>query len=125
MNKNTSEKFSATVKGDYIHLKTWGELNTDDLEAPVMHALELAKKNNITKILDDIREVDSAAVSLPVQMKGAGILWKLRAFKKVAIIFKDEEIGYLFFSMLESLHLSGNFKGFNDEAEAIKWLEEA
>lgn len=125
MDKQKPERFSAKVVGDYIHLKTWGELKTDDLDAPVTHAIALAKKHNITKILDDIREVDSRAVSLPVQMKGAGILWKLRTFKKVAIIFKDEELGYLFFSMLQSLHLSGNFKGFNNEAEAQKWLQES
>lgn len=124
MDSQSSQRFSAEVKGDFIHLKTWGELDLKDLEAPVMKAIELAKTNNVTKILDDIREIDSSNVNMHIQIKAAGILWKLREFDKVAIIFKNKEIGFLFFSMLQSLHLSGNFKGFDNEPEAVAWIQE-
>lgn len=122
---SSAQKFSAEVKGDYIYLKTWGELDANDLDAPVLHALELAKKHNIDKILDDIRKIDTSTVGLKVQTKAAGVMWKLKSFKKAAIILKnEEEISYLFFSMLQTLHLTGSLRGFTNEAEAIAWLEE-
>ena len=120
------DQFSAEVQNDFIHLKTWGRLELDNLDAPVNAAITLAQDKSIDKLLDDIREVDTSDVSLHVQAKGMSVLWKLRTFRKVAIVFKGREIGMLLFSSLEALHLhlDSRFKGFDNEAEAIKWLEE-
>ncbi|HEU5186952.1 MAG TPA: STAS/SEC14 domain-containing protein [Candidatus Saccharimonadales bacterium] len=124
MNSTPEKRFSVDNKGTYIHLKTWGQLDINDLDAPINSAIALANEHHIDRILDDIRDIDSANVSLYIQTKAAGIMWKLRKFKKVAIVFKSKEIGFLFFSMLHNLHLSSNFKGFDDESEAIAWIQE-
>lgn len=120
------QQFSLNVSGDYVHLKTWGPLIMDDLEAPARAALMLAQERRIDKLLDDIRDVDTSDVSMRLQAKAMGILWKLRTFKKVAIILQGSRIKNLFFSTLDVLHLSGGstFKGFESEAEAIAWLQE-
>lgn len=117
-------RFSVSDHGGYIHLETWGALELAKLDAPADAAIALAKKRGVTKLLDDIRKVDSSNVNLHVQAKGMSILWKLRFFKKVAIIFKGKEIGFLFFSSLEAVHLNSTFKGFTNETDAIAWLEE-
>ncbi|HSE29275.1 MAG TPA: STAS/SEC14 domain-containing protein [Candidatus Saccharimonadales bacterium] len=121
---DVTKKFSAKIEGDFIHLKTWGELKTEDLHDPVDTAIELAKEKQITKLLDDIRDVDSANISIPVQAKGLGMLWKLQHFKKVAIIFRGDEMGWMLTSSLEAMHIefSSKIKGFRDEQSAIKWL---
>lgn len=124
MDQTAEKTFSVEKKGNYVHLKTWGKLDVNDLDTPMNTAIALAQENHIDRILDDIRDIDSANVSLYVQTKAAGIMWQLRKFKKVAIIFKSKEIGFLFFSMLQNLHLSSNFKGFDDESEAIAWIQE-
>lgn len=125
MNDSTQEKrFSVENKGSYIYLKTWGKLDVNDLDTPINAAINLANEHHVERILDDIRDIDSSNISLYIQTKAAGIMWKLRKFKKVAIIFKSKEIGFLFFSMLQNLHLSSNFKGFDNEAEAIAWIQE-
>jgi hypothetical protein len=117
------EQYTLTPRGDYIHLVTKGELNIETLDAPANAALAMAAKTKITKLLDDVRYVDNKGVSIPLQAKGVGILWKLRAFTKVAILFKDQDLGRMFFSTLEAMHISGRFRGFYNEAEAIAWLE--
>lgn len=119
-------RFKVTAKNGYVLLETWGELKEEDLDAPANAALALAEEKHIDKLLDDIRNVDSSHISMTVQAKGVGILWKLRKFKKVAIIFKGEEIGWLFLSTLSAMHLNlnGKFKGFDNEPEAIQWLKE-
>lgn len=121
----TKQRFSVTKEDGYVHLRTWGKLDVDDLDAPVEAAIELAKKHHVDMILDDIREIDSSNVSMYIQTKAAGIMWKLREFKKVAIIFKNKEVGFLFFAMLQNLHLTANFKGFDDESEALAWIRES
>ncbi len=118
------KQYSVAAKGDYIHLITRGVLDIKNLDAPANAALELGKKNNITKLLDDIRYVDKSFVSIPIQAKGVGILWKLRAFDKVAILFQDQDLEKMFFSTLEAIHINGKFRGFYDEAEAVAWLQE-
>lgn len=118
------KRFSVTVPGDYIYLKTWGKLDMDDLEEPADTAIKLGKENKIDRLLDDIREIDTTNVSIPIQTKAVGIIWKLRAFKKVAVVYKNQEIGRLFFASLEALHLSSKFRGFDDETQAIAWLHE-
>ena len=118
--------FKAEVKGKFIHLKTWGELRMEDLDAPANAALALAEQEHVDRLLDDIRNVDSRNISVPVQAKGMAILWKLHTFKKVAIVFKGQEMGWLFLSTLQAMHLnlSSTFKGFDNEADAVQWLEE-
>jgi hypothetical protein len=123
-NSAAEDRFTVANKGTYIHLKTWGKLDLDDLDAPVNSAIALAKEHRVERILDDIRDIDSSNVSLYIQTKAASIMWKLRKFKKVAIVFKGREVGFLFFSMLQNLHLNANFKGFEDEAAAIAWIKE-
>lgn len=120
------KRYSAEVVNDYIKLKTWGLLDERDVDAPANAALELAETHKITKLLDDIREVDTSGLSIAIQTKSMGILWKLRHFKKVAIVMNDSKLQSVFFSTLEALHLNldAKFKSFNNEAEAISWLKE-
>lgn len=120
------DKYRVSVQGDYVFLETWGELTMDDLEAPATAALQLAEEHGIDKLLDDIRRVEEGQISVPVQAKGVGVLWKLRKFRKVAIVFSGKEIGWLFLSTLEAMHLNtnGRFKGFTNQTDAIVWLKE-
>ncbi|HSE61103.1 MAG TPA: hypothetical protein VLA88_02315 [Candidatus Saccharimonadales bacterium] len=116
-------QFSVDIVGDYVRLKTWGEMALEGLDAPADAALKLAQENNITKLLDDISEVDPRNASLHMQAKGMGVLWKLRKFDKVAVVFKGKQLGTLFFASLSTLHLNDTFKGFDNEVEAIAWLQ--
>ena len=118
------QQFSVEATDDYIHLKTWGALDESQLDAPANAALALAKEKHFDKLLDDIREVDTSNVSIPIQAKSMGILWKLRAFKKVAIVMGESRVRTLFFSTLDALHLDREtkFKGFDNIDEAIAWL---
>ena len=120
------KRYQVSVQNDYILLETWGELKLEDLEEPASAALELAEKSHIDKLLDDIRGVDNSHVSVQIQAKGVSILWKLRKFRKVAIVFSGKEIGWLFLSTIQAMHLNidSKFKGFDNEAEAIQWLKE-
>jgi hypothetical protein len=120
------QRFKVSVKDDYIHLETWGALVEDDLDAPANAALALAEEKKIDKLLDNISNIDSTHVSVTLQAKGVGVLWKLRKFKKIAIVFKGQEIGWLFLSTLQAMHLDVNakFKGFDNETDAIIWLKE-
>lgn len=110
----------------YIHLKTRGRLDVKDLDEPVDAALELAKKHGFSKLLDDIREVEEGDVSLYVQTKSMGVLWKLRAFKKVAIVMDSSALKNLFLSAVGALHLGNDseFRAFEDSTEALVWLNE-
>ncbi|HEX6461823.1 MAG TPA: STAS/SEC14 domain-containing protein [Candidatus Saccharimonadales bacterium] len=119
------QHFSVKATDGYIHLRTWGALDAKNLDAPANAALALAKEKNINKLLDDIRDVDTSAVSIPIQAKAMGILWKLRTFDKIAIVLKGSRVRSLFFSTLEILHLNidAKFKGFDNESEAIAWLK--
>lgn len=108
----------------YVYLKTWGPLDINDLDAPANAALALGKEKQLNKLVDDIREVDTSGASIRIQTKAMGILWKLRTFDKVAIIFEGDRTRKLFFSTLEVLHLGSTFRGFENEPEAIAWLQE-
>jgi hypothetical protein len=118
--------FSVVVENDVVRLKTWGELNLDDLEAPADAALKLAQDQKLKKLFDDIREVDDSDASIYIQAKAMGILWKLRSFDKVAILMQSSTLSTMFFSTLQALHLNGDsrFRGFESEAEALAWLHE-
>jgi len=122
-----NKQFDLSVQGDYIRLETRGELRDEDLDAPANAALALAEEQKIDKLLDDIRNIDSSHVSVTIQAKGVGILWKLRKFRKVAIVFKGQEIGWLFLSTIQAMHLDHNakFKGFDNDTEAVQWLSES
>lgn len=115
-------QFSVEAKKDFIHLKTWGELDVETLHQPAEAALALGQQKGLRKLLDNIQEIDTSGVSISVQSKAMGILWKLKAFDKVAIVFKDKEVGLLFLKSLSAIHLSGKFNGFDNEADAIAWL---
>ena len=119
-----SQQFSLDIIDDYIYMKTWGVLDPNNVEAPANAALELAKKKHIKKLLDDISEVDSKGATIAVQTKGVGVLWKLRAFDKVAIVLSESPLRTLFFSTLNTLHLDHGlkFKGFDNKGEAVTWL---
>lgn len=123
--QNDENGFSVESRDDFIHLITWGHLELETLDQPVNAALNLGKEKKIDKLLDDIRNVDASHVSVHIQAKAAGLMWKLKQFKKVAIVFKGQEMSWLFFSTLEALHLNSTFKGFDNEVEAIAWLKEA
>lgn len=119
------KKFSVEPKNDFIYLRTWGELSTNDVHEPVDAAIELSKQKEIFKLLDNITAVDSSRVSIPVQAKGLGVLWKLQHFKKVAIVMNSGEFAWLLSSSLQAMHIemSSKIHSFTDEKAAIAWLE--
>lgn len=119
-----ARNFSVRLEKDYVRLVTWGRLYIEDVEKPAEAALALAQKKGVDKLLDNIQDVDFSGASVHVQAKGMGVLWKLRSFRKVAIVYKGDEPGYLFFSSLQVLHLNrgSKFQGFDNEADAIAWL---
>jgi len=117
-------QFKVENRGDYIYLKTWGDMQLDGLEKPAEAAIALAQEGKLDRLLDNIQDVE-AAVSFQVQLKGVRILWKLRAFKKVAVVLKQNELGGIFFSSLSALKMNGGaFRGFADETEAVAWLRD-
>ncbi len=116
------KQFTVENRTDYIYLKTWGDLEVEGLEEPAEAALALSHETGVNKLLDNIQEVN-AAVSLPVQLKGVSILWKLRQFSKVAVVVKQNELSEIFFGSLSTLNLNKSaFRGFDNETEAIVWL---
>jgi hypothetical protein len=119
--------FKVRVQDDFVHLETWGKLHSDGLDEPAKAAIALAQQAHLTKLLDNIQNVEPESASVMVQAKGMGVLWKLKVFDKVAIVFKGQEMGWLFLSSMQALHLnmSAKFKGFDNETEAIIWLQES
>jgi hypothetical protein len=120
----TKGSFTVEAKGNYIHLTTIGKLDAKHVSDPADAALELAQKENIHKLLDDIRQVDSTNVTIQIQSKGFGVLWKLRAFDRVAVVFGEGELSKLFFSTLQAMGLGSKFRGFDNESDAIAWLQD-
>jgi hypothetical protein len=118
--------FTVRAVDDYVRLDTWGRLRVEDVEAPAEAALALAREKGLDKLLDNIQNVDFSTASVYVQAKGMGVLWKLKSFRKVAIVFEGSEPGYLFFSSIQVLHLDlgKKFQGFDNEKDAIKWLRQ-
>lgn len=119
------QQFSLEVVDDYVSMKTWGVIDINKVDEPANAALKLAQEKQVTKLLDDISEVDSTGANIAIQTKGVGVLWKLRTFDKVAIVFSESRLRTLFFSTLDTLHLGRDikFKGFESKAEAIAWLK--
>jgi hypothetical protein len=117
------QSFEVAVDDDIVHLITRGRPTTNDLYEPADAAIALADKKRVDKLLDDIRGVDSSWVDLPVQAKAMGVIWKLRRFKKVAIILKSEsELRQLLMDALGALRISSQIRAFDDEKSARKWL---
>lgn len=117
--------YDVGVEDDFIHLRTWGVPDEKNVADPVNAAIELAEKHHVTKLLDDIRGVNADAISLMVQAKGVGVLWKLRRFKRVAIVVSSQEMTWLLTSSLQELGLSlggWNIKHFRDVDSAREWL---
>jgi len=118
--------YSLTVQGNYLHMETWGPLHEEDLDEPAKAALALRKESGINRLLDNIQRVDDVHVNISMQTKGVGVIWSLREFEKVAIVFKTGDLGKMFLATLEAMHLNLNnkFKGFDNESDAVTWLEE-
>lgn len=121
------QQFSLEVVGDYIHMNTWGKLDIKNVDEPANAALQLAQEKNIRKLLDNISDVDSSGANIAVQTKGIGVIWKLRAFDKIAIVLGQSHLRSLFFDTLDTLHLDGTikFRGFDNEDDAVAWLKES
>jgi len=115
-------QFTIEQRDGYVYLKTWGPMAMEGLEKPPDAALEVLKEGKCDKLLDDIRDVVMTGVNIDVQTKGVGIMWRLRAFKKVAILYKGQETEKIFFGTLEAMRLDTKFKGFETEEEAVAWL---
>lgn len=118
--------YELAVQGRYIHMRTWGPIHEEDVDAPAKAALALRKESGVNRLLDNIQDVDDRHVSITMQTKGVGVVWSLREFDKVAIVFKEGDLGHMFLSTLEAMHLNLNnkFKGFDNESDAVTWLEE-
>lgn len=122
---NQEQGYNVRAQDDYVHLETWGVPNEKNVSEPVAAAIKLADQKNVSKLLDDIRGVNGDAISLMVQAKGVGVLWKLRHFKKVAIVVSSEEMTWILTSSLQELGLSlggWNIKHFDDVDAAKQWL---
>lgn len=116
--------YEVSLKGGYIYLKLKGDMTEEVLNQSTAAVLDLAKEQNIPYLLDDIREVSRNSVSPGVQARAIANLWKLRSFKKIALVFSDQEIGRLALSTLQLIHLPLKCRVFDDEAAAIAWLSE-
>jgi hypothetical protein len=119
-----SQGFNIHRTDGYIHLETWGVPTVENVAEPVSAALDMANREHVDKLLDDIRKVDANGISLFVQAKGVNVLWKLKQFKKVAIVLAGEEMNWMLESSLEALAITGlgNIKGFSDIESADAWL---
>ncbi len=118
--------YKLTVQGNYIHMETWGRIHEEDVDVPAKAALALRKETGIDCLLDNIQKVDEGHVTISSQTKGVGVLWSLREFRKVAIVFRQGDLSKMFLATLEAMHLNLNnkFKGFDNESDAIAWLQE-
>lgn len=119
------QSFDVAVDDGIVHLVTRGRPTTDDVYEPVNAAIELADKKRVDVLLDDIRGVDSSWVDLPVQTKAMGVIWKLRRFKRVAIVLKKEsDLRQLLMGALSALKIASKIKAFDNEDAARAWLQQ-
>lgn len=119
------QSFDVAVNGGIVHLVTRGRPTTDNVYEPVDAALAIADAKRADRLLDDIRDVDSSWVDLPVQTKAMGVIWKLRRFNKVAIVLKKEsELRQLLMGALTALKIASKIKAFDNEDAARAWLQE-
>lgn len=122
---SVDQSFDVAVDDGIIHLVTRGRPTTDDVYEPVNAAIELADKKRVDVLLDDIRGVDSSWVDLPVQTKAMGVIWKLRRFKRVAIVLKKEsDLRQLLMGALSALKIASKIKAFDNEDAARAWLQQ-
>ncbi|HJQ08163.1 MAG TPA: STAS/SEC14 domain-containing protein [Candidatus Saccharimonadales bacterium] len=118
------KQYSIEVIADRIKLRLWGPINVTDLKESTTAIVEIAQEHGITKFLDDIRDLDVSSVTIGLQTEAIGLLWKLRNFKKIAILYGDSEIGRLVHVTLETVPFSSKCRAFDNETEAIAWLDE-
>lgn len=118
------EHYEVSLRGDHIRLKFKGFVEVDDLKRSTEEIVALAKRKHTGKLLDDVRDLDRASVTIRLQTEAIGLLWHLRDFKKIAMLYNDSEIGRLVATTLETIHLTGRCRVFENEVEAIKWLEQ-
>lgn len=125
MTDQTTDSSNFTIEGrpGYVHLKLMGTLQEGDLRESTRLASEKASELGVG-VLDDIRDIDLRSVTIRFQSEAIGQLWKHRAVKKVAILYKGDQIGNTVRSTLELIHFIVRCKVFNDETEAVKWLQE-
>ena len=109
---------------DYVHLLMEGEISIDDLKNSTDEVLRLAQEKGATKLLEDIRNIDKNSLTMRLQTEGIGLLWQLRHFKKIALVFSSNDVGHLVLSTLQTLHFNFKCRAFDNEADAIAWLEE-
>jgi hypothetical protein len=119
-----TQGYQVRLQDDFIYLETWGVPEEGNVSAPVDAAIKLADEHHAHKLLDDIRRVDGDSISLMVQAKGLGVLWKLRRFKKVAIVLSGEEMSWMFTSSIQELRfgIERRIRGFQDVDSAVAWL---
>lgn len=118
------QSYDVTVADDVVHLVTRGHPTTDNVDEPIDAAIALADKAHADKLLDDIRGIYSSWVDLPVQTKAMGTIWKLRRFKKVAFVLKNEsELRQLLMGALDILKIASKIRAFDNEEAALAWLQ--
>lgn len=117
--------YDITMRGDHIYLKFEGHINNADLHKSTEEVVALSKREHVFKLLDDIRDLDLSSVTIGLQTEAIGLLWHLRKFKKIALLYENQEIGRLVATTLQTVHLADRCRTFEKEAEAIAWLQEA
>lgn len=120
----TDKQYEIDLKANYIYLKFKGKLSVDDLKGSTEEILQLAEKHDVHCLLDNIREIDTSSINMGLQSQAIANLWKLRSFKKIALVFSNQEVGYLVLSTLETLHLPLKCRAFDNEPDAIAWINE-
>jgi hypothetical protein len=118
------QHYEVALRGDHIYLKFKGQVEVGDLRKSTDDIVALAKHGNVSLLLDDIRDLDRDSVTIRLQTEAIGLLWHLRHFKKIALLYSDNEIGNLVATTLQTVHLVGRCRAFDNEADALAWLEE-
>jgi hypothetical protein len=116
--------YEVALRGDHVYLRFKGHIEVSDLEQSTDDIVALAKREHAFLLLDDIRELDRESVTIRLQTEAIGLLWHLRHFKKIALLYSDNEIGNLVATTLQTIHLAGRCRAFDNEADALTWLEE-
>ncbi|HET8671029.1 MAG TPA: STAS/SEC14 domain-containing protein [Candidatus Saccharimonadales bacterium] len=116
--------YEVDLRGDHIYLRLIGQINGHDLHQSTEDVLKVAKRVKVYKLIDDIRELDRSSVTIGLQTEAIGLLWKLRVFQKIALVYKDDEIGRLVAATLQTIHFTSRARAFDNEIEALAWLQE-
>jgi stage II sporulation SpoAA-like protein len=119
-----AKHYKITQHPDYINLAFQGVVNIDDLHDSTDDIVRIAQQQDVYKLLDDIRELDRSSVTIQLQTESIGLLWHLKIFKRIALVYKDGEIGRLVKTTLETVPFLSKCRAFDNEAEAIAWLQQ-